>query len=360
MDYFQTKKVYIALAGLLLTCTGTASATGLSLGAATGYNALVFSDFTEYYTDSEGRLAVGGNFAPTGGAGFTIASLHSGDAAGVYDLVVGGNFTNTYASMGGGDVFVGGNMTWAGPTLPHNAYINGNFSNPAYGGSTGGTIYYAGSYSSNTALAHSKVATPTAAPLDFLSAKTSLQSLSVSLASQVATAAVLNNGYGTYTLTGASSTTNVFNMTDTTYNGKTINISAPAGSTVIVNVAGTSDSFSGGSINISGIDSHSVIFNFNSATTLAIGSIAFNGTILAPNANVTGTYGQLNGQLIANSLAGTTELHDVLFTGTLPTSTTNAQIVSSTPEPSTWLLFLGATGFWFFRRERLVAFAKSR
>ena len=352
-------KVYIALTGLLLTCTGTAAATGLSLGAATGYNAFVFSDFTEYYTDSEGRLAVGGNFAPTGGAGFTIASLHTGDAAGVYDLVVGGNFTNTYASMAGGDVFVGGNMTWTGPTLPHNAYVNGNFSNPAYGGSTGGTIYYAGSYASNTVLAHSQVATPTVAPLDFLSAKTSLQSLSVSLASQVATAAVQNNGYGTYTLTGTSFTTNVFNMTDTAYNGKTINISAPAGSTVIVNVAGTSDSFSGGSINISGVDSHSVIFNFNSATTLGIGSIAFNGTILAPNANVTGTYGQLNGQLIANSLAGTTELHDVLFTGTLPTSTTNTQI-AATPEPSTWFLFLAASAFCFFRRERLVALAKSR
>ncbi len=352
MDYIRITRYLTVLTGILVCCSGSAVAMALPLGAATGYNAFVFSDFTEYYTDAQGKLAVGGNFAPTGGAGFTIASLHTGDAAGVFDVVVAGNFTNNYASLGGGDIFVGGNMTWTGPTLPHNAYVNGNFSNPSYGGSAGGTISYGGTYASNVTLAHTKMAGPMQIPIDFLSAKTSLRSLSTSLAAQTPTNAVGNNGYGTYTLTGTNSSLNVFSLTDSTYNGKTINISAPAGSTVVVNVAGTATSFNGGSINISGVDSHSVIFNFNSATTLSISSFAFNGTILAPTANVTGSYGQLNGQLVANSLAGTMELHEVLFTGSLPGSSTSSAQLSATPEPSTWALVVGACALLFVRRRK--------
>ena len=41
-----------------------------TLGAACGYN--VFT-FTEYNTDSEGKMAIGGNFAPSNGSSFTIA-----------------------------------------------------------------------------------------------------------------------------------------------------------------------------------------------------------------------------------------------------------------------------------------------
>ncbi|MDE3195105.1 MAG: choice-of-anchor A family protein, partial [Acidobacteriota bacterium] len=55
-----------------------ASASTLSLGAAQGYNAFVFGDFTEYSTDSQGAIAVGGNFAPAGNGSFTVASSRSG------------------------------------------------------------------------------------------------------------------------------------------------------------------------------------------------------------------------------------------------------------------------------------------
>ena len=323
---------------LLLGAFRPAQASVLTLGAATGYNAFAFSDFTESGTDSEGRLAVGGNFAPAGGS-FTIASKHGADGAGIYDLVVGGNFTNVYASLGGGDAFVGGNMTWTGPTLPNNAVVNGNFNNPASGGSVGGTISYGGTYSSGTTLKNAKESKPAASPIDFLSAKTDLRSLSATLASQQANGVVGDDGYGTYTLKGQSETTNIFNLKDSSYTGKTINISAPESSTVIVNVAGTADSFNGGSINISGVKTNNVIFNFGSATSLSLSAIAFNGTILAPYAGFTGTWGQINGQLIANTIAGTTELHDVLFNGTLPAGADPISPLSSMPEPSTWILF---------------------
>jgi choice-of-anchor A domain-containing protein len=99
-------------ATVLLSTAGLASASTLSLGAATGYNAFVLGNFTESGTDSLGAIAVGGNFAPAGNGSFTIASSHGGDNAAICDLVVAGNFTDNYAGLGGGSAFVGGNMTW--------------------------------------------------------------------------------------------------------------------------------------------------------------------------------------------------------------------------------------------------------
>ena len=96
----------------------------------------------------------------------------------------------------------------------------------------------------------------------------------------------------TYTLTGTNSAINVFNLSGSSYSSSTINITAPSGSTVIINVAGTSDSFSGGSINLNGISANDVIWNFNSATAISISSIAFNGTLLAPDATFTGSWGR--------------------------------------------------------------------
>ncbi len=351
-------------AAAILIFASLAQASNISvLGAATGYNAFVFSTFSEYGTDSEGKIAVGGNFAPSSG-GFTVASKHSGDGAGVYDLVVGGNYTNTYVSVGGGDILVGGNMNWNTPSLPNNAYVNGNVTNAGYG-SVGGSIYYAGTYSSVGTLNATKVKTPTTAPIDFLSAQTSLQSLSSTLASQTANGAV-SMAYNTYTMTGTDKSLNVFNLTGSSFSGSTINITAPAGSTVVVNVAGSADSFNGGSINYTGVTQNNVIFNFNAAQTLALASIAFNGTILAPYATVTGTWGQLNGQIIANSLGGTMELHDVLFAGTLPTGGGGTLAVSSqgpvAPEPSTWMLLAMAGLLWLvkMRRDAMPVVARVR
>ncbi len=330
-------------ATVLLSVTGLASASTLTLGAAGGYNAFVLGNFTEAGTDSLGAIAVGGNFVPSGNGSFTIASSHSGDSAAIYDLVVAGNFTNNYGSLGGGSAFVGGNMTWNDPTLPHNAYVDGNFSNPSGGGSVGGTVYFGGTYASGDTLTNVKMTSPQADPVDFVGAQTNLTSLSATLASQTANGTV-SSAYNTYSLTGTNSSINVFNLTDTSYSGSTINITAPAGSTVILNVAGKSDSFSGGSINLNGVSANDVIWNFSSATAISIGSIAFNGTLLAPGASFTGTWGQLNGQLIVDNAAGTTELHDVLFNGALPSSGSTALSdqsgVGSTPEPGTWVLLV--------------------
>jgi choice-of-anchor A domain-containing protein len=256
--------------------------------------------------------------------------------------------------MGGGDAYVGGNMTWNNPSLPHSAYVVGNFTNNASGGSDGGRIYYGGTYSSGVTLSREHVNPRSIpAPIDFLSAKTSLDSLSESLAGYAANG-IVNHSYSTYTLTGTDASLNVFNLTDASYAGATINVNAPAGSTVVVNVAGSSVSFTYGSINLNGLAADHVIFNFDRASALSLNGIGFNGSILAPFANFSGTWGQINGQLIALSAAGTTQLNDVLFSGTLPAGTTglSSTQISATPEPSTWLcLFAGIAGMGFIRRR---------
>jgi choice-of-anchor A domain-containing protein len=337
----------------LLSTAGLASASTLTLGAASGYNAFVLGNFTESGTDSIGAIAVGGNFAPAANGSFTIASGHGGDNAAIYDLVVAGNFTDNSASLGGGSAFVGGNLTWNDPTLPHNVYVDGNFSNPSGGGSVGGTVYYGGTYSSGDTLSNSRMASAQADPVDFLGAQTNLTSVSATLASATANGTV-SSAYNTYTLTGTNSSINVFNLTGGSYSNSTMNITAPAGSTVIINVAGTSDSFSGGSINLNGVSANDVIWNFSSATAISVGSIAFNGTLLAPGASFTGTYGQLNGQLIVDNAAGTTELHDVLFNGALPSSgsTSDQSGIASTPEPGTWVLLVAGVVLIAIARRR--------
>jgi len=199
----------------------------MTLGQASSFDVFVFGNFTESGTDSQGAIAVGGNFAPANNGGFSIASQLS-DPAGVYDLVVGGNFTNNGYSMGGGDAFVGGNMTWTDPSLPHNAYVDGNFTNTANGGTVGGKVYYGGaSCTSGDPISCKSVAAP-ANPIDFVGAQSNLDSVSTNLAAQTANGKTSFDGYSTYTLTGTSSTLNVFNLTNSTDNGNTINITAPS------------------------------------------------------------------------------------------------------------------------------------
>ncbi len=321
---------------LFLGVAAAGQAGTLSLGDASGFNVFVLSNFSGSGTDSQGRMAVGGNFAPAYGGGFTIASaLH--DSAGTYDLVVGGNFTNSNYSMNSGSAYVAGNMTWTNPTIANNAWVGGNFKDG--GGGSAGSISYVGDYSGPGYLNHAQAEAGSAPPpIDFVSARTSLTALSAALAGDTANGTV-NRSYSTYTLTGTDSNLNVFDMTASSYSGATIDVDAPSGSTVVINVPGSSVSFKYGSINFTGVSASNVIFNFDSATSLTLNGIGFNGSILAPAANFSGVYGNLNGQLITYTAKGTMEFHNVLFTGNLGTagSSGGSSLPAPTPEPGTWI-----------------------
>ena len=112
-------------------------------------------------------------------------------------------------------------------------------------------------------------------------------------------------------------------------------INAPSGATVLINVSGTSSSFSNGSISYAGgATAANTSFNFDAATTLTTSSIGFNGSILAPLATFTGMSGNINGALIAKEVSGETAEFESgnIFRGSFGSTTTGAS--SATPEPS--------------------------
>ena len=114
--------------------------------------------------------------------------------------------------------------------------------------------------------------------------------------------------------------------------GGGISLTAPAGSTVVVNVNGATVNIAGSSITINGITRNQVLWNFYNATQINYASVGWQGSILAPIATFTGSGGNIDGQLIVNKDSACTEVHNYLFTGDRPA------LASSTPEPVTWLI----------------------
>ena len=86
-------------------------------------------------------------------------------------------------------------------------------------------------------------------------------------------------------------------------------------------------------------DAALVLFNLPTVSSINIQNIGLGGSILAPDAAVTGTSGTLDGQLIAESYADTAgsgsglQFNDDLFAGNLP---------AAVPLPGTFGLLMSA------------------
>jgi len=323
------------VATLLLAAIPSYASTVYSLGAAEGYNVFVFSSYsTSGWTDIEGSTAVGGSFASAGSMGFdqTPGTAHPGIAG----------------------LVVGGSLALAGGQVNGDAWVGGATSSVNYGTFTvTGNLHYGSAPAGNVNVFGTKTAlNGNPLPIDFASAATSLTQLSNALTNMAANGTVTGNA-SSYALTATNCTLCVFNLTGGSMHSMTI--SAPAGATVLINVSGTSNSFSNGSINYAGgASAANTIFNFGAATTLTTSSIGFNGSILAPLATFTGMNGNINGELIAKAVSGETAEFESgnIFRGSFGTSTTGAS-GSATPEPTTWLSLLTAlVAFAGFQKRR--------
>ena len=340
---------------IALSSAASARAGFTNLGPAQDYNTFVFRDNTQYGTDAEGRVAVGGNaLFDQNFQGYTVASSKPTGSA--YNLVVGGNYTNRYNTVNG-SIFVGGDASPQGPTIKGDLIANGNINlNP--GGNTGGTVQ--GNVQAHGAVSNNGVtisgtttsgAPAAVSPIDFTLAESQLKALSADLASQLQTpgAAVTFNFNNLKLIAPTGVDYVVFHITNTQL--ATMNdfeLKADPLTTVVINVddVGThADSFHNNGMSIVGTTKQYVLFNFHEATSLVTNGIGINGSVLAPYADVNFASGNIDGTLIARSLSGNGEAHDFAFQGTL---------VPSVPEPSSIALTgIGALGgLLVFRRRR--------
>jgi choice-of-anchor A domain-containing protein len=286
-------------------------------------------DFAEDSSANSQLAAVGGNATSMCGTGNTLP----GAAANYSAFIVGtGNFIAANSQMTG-SLAVGGNATLGNyavasqvtgvPTAalnPADIVIGGGLTaaNGGVGNGQQGTIYFAnGAPTLSGFTAGGGVIAST--PFDFGTAQTYYQSAAAALG------ALTPNGKtqicdNCINFVGNSATLNVFTVAGSALkNARTINIQAPAGSAVVINVTGNSAKFQNGAVLETGVTAANVLWNFPAATSIMlVGSMDAMGSILAPFSSVFGGYGPLTGQLIAANYQGNTSFTDVQYACTLP------------------------------------------
>ncbi len=224
-----------------------------------------------------GRVGVGGN------ASFTS-----------YDLSKG-------VIMAGDNVLVNGNLSLKGGQVKGNAVYGGTFTNSNANFSNGSPIQRAN-------------------PLDLASLQSDANTASNNWADLPANGTTTVQ-YGGISLAGSNSERNVFKVKGSDLaSSNNLQINAPANSTVIINVDGTSDQIKSIGIALSGgIDRQRIVFNFYEATSLNISGVSVEGTIFAPKANVNVSNGGIRGSVIASVLSGGgANFENYPFVGKLP------------------------------------------
>jgi len=275
-----------------------------ALGVANAYNVFVFNNLTLTGADSGGRVAVGGNASMPGFYSIGQSILDSFTAPNNLTLEVDGSIT-------------------AGPANVYNGNAYEGTAGASYASMNGGTFTIGGPK-----------------PINVAAEQGWLAAYSVQLSQLASNSNVVVNG-SNVTLTGTDPTLEVFNLAIANLGGNnSVNINVNPNATVLINVSGASVTTSSAGFFLNGTQIlgnsatgyQKILFNFYQATSITFGG-SFEGTVLATNANVSGSNGQLDGGLIAKSFTGNTEFHDLLFTGNLP---------SAVPEPGTWaMIFTG-------------------
>jgi choice-of-anchor A domain-containing protein len=297
------KYTYILFTLLALVLAASPARAYIDLGVAGDYNAFILGDYTSSSSDTQGSLAVGGNA--------TMSSYNIGGS-----VVVGNNLSMTDGSIGG-SVMVGGsaNLTRVG---------------------TG----------RRSATGHA------ALPFDFDAQAAYLKNLSLTLSGTGANGTVDSKPWGVINLSGDNSSDfQVFNLNGSDLlNANTLSIDQIAdGATILINVSGALSGLTNMGFQYPAEYSDNILFNFYEADQLFLDGVGIQGSILAPNAEVIGPYGEysgwghIDGTLVAGSYNSHIEQHDVPFDGGTPV-----------PEPGTFLItglgLLGMAGF--LRRGR--------
>lgn len=275
----------VACVSVSVTIPACCAADDGHLGSATGYNAFILGNFEGTNSDIGGKVAIGGDAKFTGYGIASALGSGSGDV-----LHVGGNLTITNSQIYGGDGEVAGTCTSSSVGTPSGSL---NCSSPnAY---------------------------------DASNATSEMQAIADDLADLTTNGTTTTYNWGGVTLSGTDPDRNVFELdldnlgfSSWVWNGyiNTFNISAPSGSTVVINVVGnTAPLFKNGGINLTGVTRNDVVWNFDAATALEVKNVSVPGSIMAPDAAVTFNNGNIKGTLVAGSMKGSGELHSFSFSG---------------------------------------------
>ncbi len=249
------------LTGGTVSSGGTTATGGSRLGCFiptltdNNVNVYVIKDAAPTGADTEGSLFVGGNLTA---ASYVVGYSMPVDCT-KYALVVGGNAADPNGAIRGGKA--------------------------AYGGSTvnaTGTSFDCGGFTHES-------------PIDFAALELQVENFSLALSKLPSNGTVSFEGSdvsGSLVFTGTDPVINVFstNASELTVSAK---VNFPEGSTVVINVAGTTATGIFTYLNgntIDSVEAQYVIWNFYQATTLTGTDIR--GSVLAPLATMSGSVGQ--------------------------------------------------------------------
>ncbi len=217
-----------------------------------------------------------------------------------------------------GKVAAGGNITMngfaVGAGLPDSdisdALVAGGTLSLSQGG-VWGDAWYGGGYISGASVTFVRGTASQGAPIDFAARGAALRKLSSQLGALATNGTTVRESWGGVMLHGTDPAVNVFNVSASAFTGATLlSIDAPAGSLAVINIRGSTATFTGFGHSFSGgIDQHGILYNFVNATAITAQGYGFWGTVLAPYANVTFNDGSFDGGLYALSLTGNAEGH---------------------------------------------------
>ncbi|HEV8631119.1 MAG TPA: choice-of-anchor A family protein, partial [Thermoanaerobaculia bacterium] len=250
------------------------------LGTANDFNLFLFESLQQNSSKTGGRLAVGGDAQLNS---YNVGEDLPGIGGNV--VVVGGHLTFNQGTVRHGDVVYGLPSTLQGVNIPEGVARQGT-------------------------------------AIDFAAQRTSLQQLSTSLGSLAANGNTTVGPGMPIELTGSNATLNVFSVagTDLT-NASGITITAPAGSSVLINVTGTAIVVQNFTFSMSGVTRGEVMFNFPQATSFIAQNLTIQGSLLAPRAVVQLNNGEIRGTLVARTLQGNGQTSHGPFNGCLPLPT---------------------------------------
>lgn len=338
-------RMFRLLAGAALCFGGVAHAESMFETFGGMYNSMLFGNYLASNGDTEGRQYVSGQFfLLTEGdtIGYAVVGKPNGPQAGRDDLVVGGSF-------------LGGSIS----SVTENAVLGGvvvdgtiGFSDANSQSSGTGTLREgAGDFRLDLTTGNVTNSLTNSIGQAELLAALQAESLALGQLDTSAGVAVVGDASNLSITISGGPGLKVVNLTSAQWSTTleavrsiTVDPSA-AGSTIVINVDGTTITLDGGSMELVGVEQEYVLFNYYEAETWHLTNFLHEGSVLAPFTTQVVVEGSINGSVVlagSISKSGHAVFQNFLFQGDL----------SAVPEPGASFTILAGLSVLIGRRRR--------